>query len=93
MCGVLCDSISVWCCAIVLCLLVVFLCAWVCVVLNCVVCFVCKLSCGVVCFVVVCLMWLCGLFVLWCVMAYGVCVRVRLCVFLCAVCAVCVCCV
>ena len=54
MCGVLCDAVSVWCCAIVLCLLVVFvfLRAWVCVVLNCIVWCVCKLSCGVVCVVV-----------------------------------------
>ena len=49
---------------------------------------VCDGLCDDVWFVVcACLMWSCGLFVLWCAMVSGVCVR--LCVILCAVCAVC----
>ena len=57
MCGVLCADVSVCCCATVLCSF-----ALSCVLLRglCLsvfVCFVCDLSCGVVCFVVfVCLM-------------------------------------
>ena len=61
MCGVLCDVVGVCCCAIVLCLFVLFVvhaCASVCSVRKCALClsafvrFVCDFSCGGVWFVV-----------------------------------------